>query len=376
MPGARRRIGWGAFDQGISSLQNIALVLLTARGVSPRDFGAFTLVYAFAVVAIGLGQTLLSEPYLLVYAAGERPEQEEVAALCRGLALSAALGLALLVCAVGFVAPPPLHSSLLALGMSVPGLVLLDTSRLMAIAQKRPGRLLAVDGLWTALWLAVTLIVRPGSAAGYLLVWGLAATAVAVWSAFPLDLGLAAFRRSTSLWNRELRPTAVSLTGEFFTLTASAQISLIAITGFLGYAATGGIRGAQALLGPTTTLFNALRIAVVPEIIRFGGSGTAAGRRTIRITAVGSVAVAATASVVLLLLPDPAGRALLGKTWPETSVVLLPICVSRLAFAFETRALISLRADRRLRELVIARTLSVLVVDLRQRSPRSPATST
>jgi O-antigen/teichoic acid export membrane protein len=156
----------------------------------------------------------------------------------------------------------------------------------------------------------------------------------------------------------------VSLTGEFFTLTASAQISLVAITAFLGYAATGGIRGAQALLGPTTTLFNALRIAVVPEIIRFGGSGTAAGRRTIRITEVGAVAVAATATVVLLLLPDAAGRALLGKTWPETSGVLLPICVSRLAFAFTTRALISLRADRRLHELVVARTLSVFVVDL------------
>src|SRR4051794_31067465 len=67
--GRGRRIGWGLFDQGLSSLTNFGLAFVVAHFVSAKQFGAFTLVFAGYGLLLGASEGIASVPLAIRFSA-------------------------------------------------------------------------------------------------------------------------------------------------------------------------------------------------------------------------------------------------------------------------------------------------------------------
>jgi len=359
---ARTRIVLTAADQFISSLQNFALVILTARAVSAREFGAFALVNVIVILLVGLVRAGIGEPILLGYSARTASEIRRVAPIGMTLTLATGLLIGGLTCGIAMIVPDPLHQPLLAMGVCVPGLVLLDFQRFLAIAWKRPVTLVGLDSAWVVVWIVVLVVAKPTTAYGEILAWGLSGSAVAVVMTGAKPIELASLARASRAWWRDLRRSATSLVAEFVTLNSSNQVSTLLVTGFLGYTATGGLRAAQNLLSPVSTIGNAMRIAVVPEVIRAGGSTTKRGARVLLGGTLAAALIAGGASAAFLSLPASAGRQLLGATWHNAHPLLLASGIRGVFFALTLRGTMALRADLRLPTLAWTRGVSAVVL--------------
>jgi O-antigen/teichoic acid export membrane protein len=107
----------------------------------------------------------------------------------------------------------------------------------------------------------------------------------------------------------------------FIAIMGAYQLTLLLIAGLGTPADVGALRAAQVVLGPLNLLGYALSAFAVAEISR----RRLGGRRGIQAAAaLSALLLLATLAwgVVLLLLPDSAGAALLGDTWTTAEAVL------------------------------------------------------
>ncbi len=104
----------------------------------------------------------------------------------------------------------------------------------------------------------------------------------------------------------------------------ATQLVLLAIGAIAGLAAVGSLRAAQLLLGPVNILTLGFSIAAVPEVSRILGQSV--DRFRLACLRIGLLLMVATVAwaVVAMLIPEAAGRALLGASWPGASLVLVP----------------------------------------------------
>lgn len=124
----------------------------------------------------------------------------------------------------------------------------------------------------------------------------------------------------------------------------------------------GALRGATTLFGPLNVLFTSATSFGPPLLGRITGD-----RRRVRATAVLAAVLAATAAAwatTLALLPEAAGRHLLGDTWP-TAAALLPATGSQYAaMAVGTCGLLALRMLDPRTTLAVQVVFSLLAVVL------------
>jgi O-antigen/teichoic acid export membrane protein len=349
------------FDQLVSSGQNFLLLVLAARAVSPRDFGAFTLIYAIVVLVTGTFRGLFAEASLLGFATHSQDQQREASAVAITLTLVSGLVLAVLLLTVGIALPHILRGPFIAVAISVPGLTLLDVQRFLAVMRKLPGRLLFLDICWVLAWVAGLGAWRPGTPQGQMYVYGLSATIVAVLFFLVGERSLCALSVAVAAWWRGVRRNSMPLLAEYVAMNSTAQISTILLVALLGYAATGGLRGASALLNPITTLGLSMRIAIVPEVMRSGGSETPRGRRMLLGSAAfaGSISVITTA--VLLTLSPQAGRAIMGATWSTAHHLIPAVGLGAFFNAITLRATLAMRADLKLRLIARYRAIGAVM---------------
>jgi non-specific protein-tyrosine kinase len=357
----RTRIIVTTADQLLSSLQNFMLLVLTARVVDRTSYGAFSLVYVLTVGIISLLRAGVSESMLLAVSAAPRQAQRRIARASATITLIVSAATAGGCLAIGRLVGGPLHDPLLAMGLALPGLAMLDLQRFVAITAGRSWRLLAIDSSWIVVWVAAVAAFRPHSAFGELLCWGLAATGVALVveiAGRTMPTGPAAAMR---IWWRELRWYARSLTSEYVAGSANLQIASLLITSLLGFSATGSYRAAVALFNPITTLTLATRVALVPEVIRAGGSRTRRGASVLLGVTVLGVLVCVLAGAAFLEIPDSWGRQILGATWTTARPLVVPVTVGATFTALALRGTTAMRADRKMRGIVSYRIWSTLL---------------
>lgn len=336
---ARTAVLCSVADQGVAALTNILVLLAAARLSTVADFARFSAVYLVFTVLLGVSGAYTGQPLVLRRGGGEETRSACRSAVAFTVLAAAAIGA--LLAAVCFLVPGDTARALLTLGLVLPVVLGQDAVRYAFSTLQQPHLALLSDLLRLACVLgALGAQVYGASPARLITVWGL--------SALPaLLLSAALLHRSTAGAPLVLRPMlrrghlGQRFTVEFGVGNATSQLSVLGLGAVGNPLLVGALRGATTLFGPLNVLFTSATSFGPPLLGRITEE-----RRRVRATAALAGALAATAGLwatVLALLPDSAGRQLLGDTW-SVAAALLPATGSQYAaMAVGTCGMLALR---------------------------------
>lgn len=323
-----KRFGWGVADQALSSLTNFGLGLFAARSLSPAEFGVFALVFAGYLLALGTARAVTSEPFAVRHAAVSRSEWHGGAAAATGAAFLVGV-LAGVGCAVvSLFVEGSLRTGFLALGATLPGLLLQDTWRFTFFAARKGASAFTNDMVWAVSLFGALVIVLLGGlrSAGWLvLAWGSAGTVAGLFGVLQSSTLPAPGR--TLGWIRQQRDLIPRYLGEFSVTTVVGQVTTFALGGIAGLTEVGSLRAGQILLGPLNVLFLGVNIVAVPEGVR---ALLLSSKRLLDACRGLSAFFAACALVVgglVWSLPDHIGSMLLRDNWAGARLVVVPLAL-------------------------------------------------
>ena len=187
----RRRTGWGLGDQAVSSITNALLAIIVARSVDASSFGAFGLAFSIYSIAVGASRALCSQPLSIRYASAPPEPARAAVARSTGCALVLGVGIGAACAGSGLLIGGTTGGCLVALGATLPGLLLQDAWRYVFFTVARPAAALVNDTFWGVTQIALLVVIlevgRPdvgGQVAWLLGAWGAAAAASAALGAW------------------------------------------------------------------------------------------------------------------------------------------------------------------------------------------------
>lgn len=322
-------MAWTVVDQGLSSATNFSIAVVAARQAGVLEFGAFSIALTTYLLLLGLSRSVCTDPLVVRYSIEGTAGQRRAIKAATGAALALSLPAALVCGLVGLAFPGALGTSMLALGVTLPGLLVQDSLRYSFFALGRPARAAANDLVWVASQAAafVALLVMSDPTPAVLLAgWGAAATLAAVFGLFQGRLlpspshVLRWFRAQADLSGRYLL--------DFFALAGQVHLLLYGLGVVAGLREFGAFRATQLLLGPLNTLFFAALSTAVPEGARVRAEADGSLYRLIRNLAIALPLMALAWVGVLTLLPDRLGEAILGDSWPAAHHLILIVGLS------------------------------------------------
>jgi O-antigen/teichoic acid export membrane protein len=341
-----QRAGWGVADQGISSLTNFALSVLVARSVSPAGCGSFTVVFVTYTTALGISRAFTAEPLLVHYSAPPFADWHEGTARATGAALLLGVGIGLCCVLVGWIAAGVLTKPFIALGLTLPGLLLQDCWRYAFFARGRGFSAFANDVVWALVLLPVFIVLLRTNQASVtwlaLVGWGGAATVAALFGIG--QSGVAPAPQRFLNWVREEAGLIPRFLGEFVAVGGGWQVVLYAVGAVAGLAALGSLQAGLLAFGPLHVLSMGLGAIAIPEVVRaLQHSAT----RLLWTSRLFSLAVAGTGLVwgaVVLALPSAVGVAFLGAAWQSARLLAVPVMALWVASGVVVGAAAGLRA--------------------------------
>jgi len=320
--GVVRRAGWGMLDQMASSATNFAVGIIVARTLSIEDFGAFSIAFFVYTFALTVARAFPMEPLLIRYSGVPVIDWRRGSAAAIGTTAAASCVAALALVVVGGVVEGPTGAALMALGASLPGLLIQDAWRLAFFAAGRGRAALINDLAWGVMLVPAFLAAAAAGSSLFAitLAWGMAATAAALLGV--LQARLIPRPDYAVDWWQEHVDLAPRFLLEAGIRTGVAQVTMIVIGAMVGLAAIGSIRAAQLVMSPVQVLLLGVALAAIPEAVR-------ALRRSlgwlVRLAAGASLALAAASlawGAFALLVPDELGRLVLGDAWDAATAYL------------------------------------------------------
>jgi O-antigen/teichoic acid export membrane protein len=347
----RRALGgravWTLVDQAVSSLTNAALALVVARSVGGADFGAFSVaLFTFGFV-IGTGRAVICDPFVIHHADVAAHVRRRAARDASGAAVAYGVVTGLACAGIGLLVQGHAGEALVALGLSLPGLLVQDCWRYVFFAAGRAKSAAINDLVWAAVqFAAIGALLAGGRNSVFLLTlaWGGAALVAAVAGA--LQAGVVPAPGATLRWLHATRELNVRLGLDYVVNMGAVNLAIYLIGAIAGLLAIGSIRAAQVLLGPLQLLSFGVSAFALPLLTTVVG----AGRRLLRAAVLfsGGITLVSAAWVgILLLMPPALGEALLGDSWAGAFSVLLPIGVVMLASGATIGPRVGLKALRR-----------------------------
>lgn len=330
-------------DQAASSLSNVVVAILVARSF-PEDaepFAAFSLAIMMYQFIIGCVRGLVSEPVLSLYSDRPSADRSSLIPSYLGATLTVAVAISVIVALASTVVGGMAGSALLALAIVLPFVLVEDAWRFMFIID-RPGAALLIDVVWLA-FSCVAIVMAPGDVGvgWYVLAWGVGGGLGALVA---IGLGRHSLGRLRA-WSYivEHRATGLRFLGEYVTAQAGNYIALLACGWILGLASYGAVRAGNFYFGPLFTLQAGVILSVLPEATRLRAQPDKLARLIHGATGiVGAATIAWT--LVGLVLPASAGRALFGAAWEDASGILIPMGIAMLGMAMIAGGLVGVRA--------------------------------
>ena len=175
---ARSRVVWTFADQALSSLTNAALALVVANVVSRDEFGAFSLALVTFSFVIGLGRSAIGDPFVVRFTNAEVRTRDRATGQAAGAAVVFGVVTGGLCALAALLVGGQARMALLALAVSLPGLVLQETWRHTSFAAGRPRAATVNDLLWAvAQFILLGLLIARGEKSVFLitLAWGASA---------------------------------------------------------------------------------------------------------------------------------------------------------------------------------------------------------
>ena len=362
---ASGRLSWGIADQAMSTLTNFLLSIFVARTLGAVQFGAFSLAYLTYGFAINASRGLSIEPLLIRFSGTHLPTWRRAAARSTGTALL--VGLAAGACAL---AAAPLVGgttglAFLALGLTLPGLLLQDSWRYSFFALGRGHHAFINDAVWAAVQiplLAYLKISGHASVFWFVLAWGTAATVGAAIG--PLQARVAPSLAGATEWLSRHRDLGPRYLAENTGGNAANTLRSYGVSYILGLAAVGYIQAAGVLMGPFNIILFGIGMITIPEAARLLRRSPRQLPLFCAAVSTGLTLLALVWGAALLVaLPRGLGHLMLGSLWRPTYPLVLPATLTVMAMCATTGAGIGLHAlgaaRRSLRAVIIT---SVLVV--------------
>jgi O-antigen/teichoic acid export membrane protein len=327
---ATRRLGWGVADQGMSSITNFAVSIYIARTVGASQYGAFALAYVTYAFALSASRGLSTDPLLVRYTASDIPTWRRAVASCTGTAAVVGLVTGVLVLGVTPFLNGTTRMAFLALGLTLPALLLQDSWRFAFFALGRGSQAFLNDTVWAlALFPALLLLHYTGhkDVFWFIFAWGLASAAGAIVGPFQARvMPRVSHVRSWVSQHRDLGPRYLAEGG--FN-SAQTQVRVYAIGLVLGLASLGYVQAASTLMGPFMVIFFGMGLVTLPEAVRVL-------RRSPRHMPIFCMFVSAGLALggllwgvaLLVALPRGLGHFALGNLWRPTYPLILPLTIS------------------------------------------------
>jgi hypothetical protein len=356
-------VGLGLADQAFSSLTNFGLGVVVARSVDARAFGAFGIVFATYLLALGVSRALHTDPLIVRFSDSERDALATATAAATGAALVGAGVLACGCALAAALAGTSVRATFAALAVCLPGLLVQDAWRWSFLAARRADRALVNDVAWACVMFpALAVVVTTGHAtpATCVLVWGASATVAAGVGVVQSRVRPAPER--ARVWWRANRDLGVRYVGEFAATSSAGELSVYAVGAVSGLGAVGSIRAASLLVGPFNVVLMGVITVAVPEFVRLlRRSPERVRSASVAVSAalvIGAAAWLAAAAAV----PRDVGTDLLHTNWSAARALLVPVGGYYVASAVAAGAVIAVRASGDARRSLRVRTVAAPTV--------------
>ncbi len=302
----------GVGSQVVSSLRSLATVVITARALDESVFADVAIVLTAVIVINEVLRALISHPVALADAttdgADERPFLGAVSATVM-VAGPLAVGGGILAMVAG--------EPVLAVGaFGYLAVAVHDGVRIGALNRGVGRRALTIDLLWLVALIVALPLGLAASATG--------TTALVVWAgtallATTITLGVARLAPSVGAARAHLArhiDTGAKLVGQVLLEQIPARLVALLLGVVVARETVGSIRGAELLFGATTVATSGLGLVALREsrARQSRGQHESALRYLVTIAGIG-LAFAVGNLLVVKVLPDSVGEALLGETW-------------------------------------------------------------
>jgi O-antigen/teichoic acid export membrane protein len=364
---ACQRLSWGVADQAISSLSNFAVNIYIARTLGAVQYGAFALAYVTYGFALNASRGLATDPLLVRFSGTDIPTWRRAITKCTGTATTLGLTTGAIILAVAALLSGTARLAFLALGLTMPGLMLQDSWRFSFFALGRGSQAVLNDTVWTVALIPALVLLRATGHANvfwFVFAWGAAAAAAAAIG--PLQARTVPRLSGAWEWVSRHRDLGPRLLAEGVTSSASSLLRNYGVGVILGLAAVGYIQAATTLMGPFMVIYFGMGLVTLPEAARVL-------RRSPRhlplfcLLFSGGAAIMALAWGIILLvaLPRGLGHLMLGNLWKPTYPLVWPTTIGMVGQCCGTGASTGLHAlgsaRRSLRVMVIASTVSIVL---------------
>jgi O-antigen/teichoic acid export membrane protein len=142
------RLSWGLADQAMCSLTNFVLSGYIAHELGATQFGAFSLAYLTYGFANNASRGLSIEPLLVRFSGPELTRWRRATGGCTGTALLVGLAAGALALLAGALIGGTTGLAFVALGLTLPGLLLQDSWRYCFFAVGRGRQAFVNDTIW------------------------------------------------------------------------------------------------------------------------------------------------------------------------------------------------------------------------------------
>jgi len=328
---AIRRMGWGLADQVVSSLTNFAISIYVVHSLGVAQFGAFSLAYVTYGFALNASRGLSTDPLMVRFSGTDVRTWRRAAVRSAGTAMTMGLTIGACVLVAAIVLVGPARAAFLALGLTLPALLLQDSWRYSFFALGRGSQAFINDSIWAVtLFPALYFLKESGRGDVFWFVFAWGVTAAIAAAVGPLQVG--ALPRLTGAWEwvsrqRDLGPRYLL---EGTSGSAAMQLRTYGVGFLLGLAALGAVQASATLFGPMTILILGISLVAIPEAARvLRRSPRHLPLFCLAISVGLTVAGLAWGAVLLIAVPRGLGQWLLGPAWHAAYPLLLPqmVCV-------------------------------------------------
>ncbi len=360
---AGRRLSWGIADQAVSSLSNFAVNIYIARDLGAVQYGAFSLAYVTYSFALNASRGLATDPLMVRFSYTDRPTWRRAVADCTGTAVIVGLITGACVLVAAAILGGATGLAFLALGLTLPGLMLQDCWRFAFFACGRGSQAFLNDVIWLVVLLPALVLLRSAHLVNVfwsVLAWGVAATVAAAVG--PLQARVMPRLLRVWDWLSRHRDLGFRYMAEGTANSTSNQLRNYGIGLILGLAAVGYVQAANTLMGPFMVLITGSGLIILPEATRIWRDSP---RRMVKFCTVISAGCTilgfAWGAVLLVVLPLGLGHWLLGGIWRPSYGLVLPTTLSIMGLCATSGAGTGLHATGAARRSLRAAILTAII---------------
>jgi O-antigen/teichoic acid export membrane protein len=364
---ACQRLSWGVADQGMSSMSNFAVNIYIAHTLGAVQYGAFGLAYVTYGFALNASRGLATDPLLVRFSGTDVPTWRRAVTKCTGTAATVGLMTGAVILLAAALLSGTVRLAFLALGLTMPGLMLQDSWRYSFFALGRGSQAFLNDTVWTVTLIPALVLLRATGHASvfwFVFAWGAAAGVAAAIG--PLQARAAPRLSGAWEWVSRHSDLGPRYLAEGTANNAAGLLRNYGVGLILGLAAVGYVQAATTLMGPFMVIYFGMGLVTLPEAARVL-------RRSPRhlphfcLLVSGGLAILGLAwgIVLLVTLPRGLGHLMLGDIWKPTYPLVWPTTLSILGACVSTGAATGLHAlgaaRRSLSAMVIGSALSVVL---------------